>query len=474
MLSSTSLVLASWLCSLQTAIAAPGPLPTSGQSIGLTRRQPSVRTVEDWGAWAKNEREALKAKYGGSSPSKRSQGTNLLANQNADSSYFGSISVGTPPTSFYVILDTGSADLWVADVNCDLSCSNGSNPYNSASSSTFHNLSQPFSITYGSGQAAGDLVSDVVQMAGFSVSNQSFGDVTQVSQGMLSSPVSGLMGLGWQPIASSGARPFWQTLASYRAWSQPVMGFQLTRFLNDSNARQLEPGGSFTMGWLNTSLYTGDIDWQNLVTTPSFWVLTLERLTVQGYDMSLSSGFQSWAAIDTGTTLIGGPPSVIQNIYAQIPGSQSGTGNWEGYWTYPCNTKVSVSMSFGGPSWPVSPSDFQLTSIGSNKCVGAFFSIDTGGSTPSWIVGDTFLKNVFSAFRYNPPSVGFAWLSAAALSVNGANGPWPTATTGSIVTSVTASPGNATNHGFTQVGALSSALTSFLVACGVAVGSMLL
>lgn len=104
-------------------------------------------------------------------------------------------------------------------------------------------------------------------MAGFSVSNQSFGDVTQVSQGMLSSPVSGLMGLGWQTIASSGARPFWQTLASYGAWSQPVMGFQLTRyvlrlihvectysaitsFLNDTNARQLEPGGSFTMGAL--------------------------------------------------------------------------------------------------------------------------------------------------------------------------------------------------------------------------------
>lgn len=50
--------------------------------------------------------------------------------------------------------------------------------------------------------------------------------------------------------------------------------------------------------------------------------------------MSLPSGSGSWAAIDTGTTLVGGPPSVIQNVYAQIPGSQAGTGNWEGYWTY--------------------------------------------------------------------------------------------------------------------------------------------
>jgi cathepsin D len=77
MLSSTSLVLASLLFSIQTAFAAPDPLPTSGQSITLARRQPSVRTAEDWGVWAKNEREALKVKYGASPPSKRSQGTNL-------------------------------------------------------------------------------------------------------------------------------------------------------------------------------------------------------------------------------------------------------------------------------------------------------------------------------------------------------------------------------------------------------------
>ena len=122
-------------------------------------------------------------------------------------------------------------DLWVADTNCDLGCSREDSPYQSASSSTFHNLSQPFSITYGSGQAAGDLVADVVQMAGFSVNNQTFGAVTQVSQGLLSSPVSGLLGLGWQSIASSEAPPFWQTLASKGALTQPVMGFQLTRYV---------------------------------------------------------------------------------------------------------------------------------------------------------------------------------------------------------------------------------------------------
>ena len=32
-----------------------------------------------------------------------------IVNQNADSSYYGSLAIGTPPVSFDVILDTGSA-----------------------------------------------------------------------------------------------------------------------------------------------------------------------------------------------------------------------------------------------------------------------------------------------------------------------------------------------------------------------------
>lgn len=59
-------------------------------------------------------------------------------------------------------------------------------------------------------------------------------------------------------------------------------------------------------------------------------------------------------------------------------------------------------MSFGGPSWPVSPDDFQLTQIGPNTCVGAFFEINTNVSgAPSWVVGDTFLVSDF--FRIRSP-----------------------------------------------------------------------
>jgi cathepsin D len=71
-------------------------------------------------------------------------------------------------------------------------------------------------------------------MAGFSVPNQVFAVCNQVSDGLLTSPVSGLLGLAFQTIASSKAVPFWQTLVSSGAWDSPVMAFYLSRYVLES------------------------------------------------------------------------------------------------------------------------------------------------------------------------------------------------------------------------------------------------
>ena len=59
-----------------------------------------------------------------------------------------------------------------------------------------------------------------------------------------------------------------------------------------------------------------------------------------------------------------------------------------------CTTKLNISMSFGGPSWPISKADLRLhTTDGVCRC---HFDIQPGtdiigSGVPSWIVGDTFL-----------------------------------------------------------------------------------
>ena len=99
-------------------------------------------------------------------------------------------------------------------------------------------------------------------------------------------------------------------------------------------------------------------------------------------------------------------------------------------------------MRFGASaiSWPISPVDFVVgTGLGPGMCIGGFIALSTAGtSAPSFIVGDTFLKNVYSVYRAQPPSVGFAVLSDAAAAMNVPFGPVPTPTIGEVAATVAA------------------------------------
>lgn len=57
-----------------------------------------------------------------------------LANHNLDASYSGSVSLGTPAQAFDIVLDTGSADLWVAASQC--STCNGMKRFDESGSSS--------------------------------------------------------------------------------------------------------------------------------------------------------------------------------------------------------------------------------------------------------------------------------------------------------------------------------------------------
>ncbi|RDX53982.1 acid protease [Lentinus brumalis] len=320
--------------------SAPPPLP---RTVPLLRQTTPQLSSAECFEWLRGQRDSLKSKYGAGGAN--ASGLNLLTNQNADSGFYGSIAAGTPPISYNVILDTGSSICTLLFVPC------------STSSSRFTGLNTPFSISYGSGAARGNLGQDSVQFAGFEVSDQVFGVITHISTNLLTSVVSGLMGLGFKSISYSGPTPLWQALAeSSGTLDQPLMAFQLTRFAAVQNAQALEPGGMVNLGADDPSLYvyTGNIDYQHIPEAGSrSWLVSL---TVNGQSVSLDAGSVSYATIDTGTTLVGGPADSISALYAQIPGSETLTGNSAGYYTYPCDTNVTVTMKFRNSSisWPIS------------------------------------------------------------------------------------------------------------------------
>ncbi|KAI0094311.1 aspartic peptidase domain-containing protein [Irpex rosettiformis] len=421
------------------AAATPRRQQGAGRSIQMSRRNYLRNGDIDLDQWLRNNKQATELKYGmGGSTNKRAVGFNQLTDLGFDSSYFGTVAVGTPPVAFNVILDTGSADLWIATDSTSTSSSTSSRGialFSPETSSTFVDLHTAFSIRYGSGAAAGGLGKDQISFAGFSL-NQTFAVVNQTTSDLLTSPLSGLMGLAFQSIASSDAVPFWQTLAQTSGTlDEPLFAFHLTRFSNNTNAGQLEAGGTFTIGNTNTSLYQGNIDFQPIPTgAPGYWIQSLTTLKVNGNSVTLPTGQNSWAAIDTGTTGVGLPQSILTEIFSTIQGSQQLNN---GYYQFPCSESPQIEVTWGSSnvSWPISTADFTLQQVSQDTCLSVFFPVDnTGSSAPAMIWGDTFLKNVYSVFQNSPKQVGFAKLSNAALEQNSGNLPVPSATVGSAAT----------------------------------------
>jgi cathepsin D len=111
--------------------------------------------------------------------------------------------------------------------------------------------------------------------------------VNTVSQGLIDGQLAGIMGLAFQGIANTQAVPFWQALLNDNSFTNPEFSFFLTRFVNDPNAQTEEPGGVFTLGGTNTTLFQGNIDFQSFTppTGGSFWLQTVSsasRSSVQG------------------------------------------------------------------------------------------------------------------------------------------------------------------------------------------------
>ncbi|ODO11202.1 hypothetical protein I350_01806 [Cryptococcus amylolentus CBS 6273] len=421
---------------LTTALPAPTDADVAPESTGtavtsklplklLASRQYSDSLVERQ-AWLKHQAKSLQAKYALSldeewkkliGMSKRDSGSVQLEDLNYDGTYAGTVSIGTPAQDLLLVLDTGSSDLWAAGSGCSADFCQDVETFNKNASTSYQKADGTFRITYGSGSAAGDYGTDVVDLAGFSLANTTFAVVDQATSGLIDEPLSGIMGFGWTALASSKASPWWETLASTGQWDDPEFGVYMARFRGvDSATSDEKEGGEITFGGVDSSKYSGDLNYISIDdSAKDYWRIAVDGLSVNGDDISISS---PQAAIDTGTTLIGAPSSTISSIYAQIPNSEpldSSVVGSAGYYQFPCNTTVSVKFTFGGQEYEMDGEDMNLGSFTDDEsmCTGAFFEQQMSSRSPvQWIVGAAFLKNVYTAFRYEPTAIGFAALVA--------------------------------------------------------------
>ncbi|KAG8991856.1 hypothetical protein FRB94_012210 [Tulasnella sp. JGI-2019a] len=315
---------------------------------------------------------------------------------NLDVEYYGPLAMGTRKQRMTVDIDTGSADLWVP-----VACQDCPHPsYDAQGSDSYQTSGQAFEVTYGSGSVSGTLAQDRVAIGNLVIDEQYFGAVNQESQDFEDSPNDGLIGMAFSSIASSGQPTFFENLISTNKIAAPLFSVHLTR----TQSR----GSQLCLGCFDSSKAKGAVTWVP-VTSMTYWAVSMPGVMVNG-QVAMSSGPVT-AAIDTGTTLIYFPQALARSFYSKIPGSQQANQYGDGFYTYPCNSQLTISLKLGPNTYAMNTADFNLgrTSRSSNNCVGGILAM--GGDFPSnlAIVGDEFLKSWYSVYDYSHGArVGFA------------------------------------------------------------------
>ncbi|KAM6489785.1 acid protease [Amanita muscaria] len=314
-----------------------------------------------------------------------------------DMEWVGEISIGTPGQTFLMNFDTGSSDLWVPSSSCTDSTCSALNKYNAGSSSTSQPKSGSFSLQYVDGsQVSGPVYTETITVAGITAKGQYFSPVTTMSGDFATGQFDGVLGLAFPALSSLNQNPFFNT------------AFLQSNFASNSFGIKLAISGSeLYLGGANSNLYTGSIEPHSISSSTGVWQIGGASISVNGNQVV--SGFET--AIDSGTTTMYGSPGTVAQVYSKIPGSTLFDSS-NGLYSFPCNSEPSVSFSWGGKDWFISPSSFNLgeTQTSTDQCVGALVGKDYGLGDNVWLLGDSFMKNVYTVFDFGSNTVGFAQL----------------------------------------------------------------
>jgi hypothetical protein len=326
----------------------------------------------------------------------------------ADIGYLATIQMGTPPQDYLILMDSGSADLWVGSENCQSQQGGGCGNHTFLgpdSSSTFVDTNQPFSVTYGTGDVSGDIITDNIVVAGLALNAHTFGVATSESDDFSSDsiPFDGLMGLAKSALSQQNTLTPVESLAAAGLITAAITSYKIPRLADNLNDGEITFGGLDPTKFVANTLTTLDN-----VSPTGFWEANLDAVSVDGNDTGLQG---RTAILDTGTTLIVAPPDDAATVHAAIPGAQS---DGQGGFTVPCTTSASVALTFGGTVFPIDSRDIATAPVDPNDptgdCVSGITSGEVGGAT-EWLVGDVFLKNAYFSTNVNTNQIQLAQLT---------------------------------------------------------------
>lgn len=336
--------------------------------------------------------------------------------------FYTILNLGTPPQQFLAALDTGSGNLVIPAKQCnDMACE-AHRRYDRFLSTSAKDVmrvddqesaavvhwppstsSDTMTLYYGTGKVFGRIVNDRVCIGPMtppgmnlcSELNFIVGEsMTQEPFGLL--PFDVILGLG---LPSLSATTKFNIMGEF-AEKEMLLHDRFAMWLAlPSDGEDSE----VTFGDFRTERMTSHIIWTAITNHPGstvrsgFWQITMTDVAIANTALGVGN---HQAAIDTGTSMIAGPSSLIDTIEAKIAVEQDCS-----------NYKLLPNVGFviGGTILNMEPEDYVHIDQGKKECYTQFIKLDLPPPKgPLLLLGDPFMKKYYSIFDRDTLKMGFA------------------------------------------------------------------
>lgn len=286
-----------------------------------------------------------------------------------------------------MLVDSGAGSSWLMGSGCSSDACSRHDTLGPSQSDTLKITTTDFSVAYGSGKVSGKLANDSFSLAGMNL-NYEFGLASTTSEEFSNFPFDGILGLS---MGTGSSANFLQTLASSGAVKSNVFAVALSRAADDATSGEIKFGGT------NSAKYTGSISYNAVASKSGDWAINIDDMSCAGSKAGVGGKL---AYIDTGTTYIFGPESLVDKLHSVVKGAvKQGTS-----YTVPCDATTPITVTFSGVDYNIPAKDWIAPKDANGKCTSNFYGQEV--VKDSWLMGATFLKNVYAVFDKDGQRIG--------------------------------------------------------------------
>jgi len=322
---------------------------------------------------------------------RRSTGDSRASFTSGGAGYVGNVTIGA--TTFPLLLDTGSNDLWVYSIFTD-NVPPGEPVY---SPNTGIATDYRFSINYGdssrdSSTTNGAVYLDNVAFAGFNFPKLAVGAASHVGGNNLPIAAAGILGLGSGPFPVQPAGTF-----------PTILGALTSSRILDENLftvalmRPNEPQSFFTFGYIDNEFLNGATPvFTNVTIARGYWEFPSEYILVNGRRITRQG---NTAVADTGTTMIRLDPQVLPAIYEPLKGVfNPARDEWIIPGDLPLSEYPKITFFAGVAEITLPPEDLRFGRLSDGNYLGSIQP--RGENLNADIFGDYWLRNTYAIHRF--------------------------------------------------------------------------